>query len=461
MDRQAAVWTRARSGLLAALGLALLGLLRPIGADARPEAPANPNAGSLEIRSVAGPLGRGTATSDTVGMLIRSAAGHAGRGDIALADADLRRALRADPTDDRPARALDVLYRQSDAAIPIDQAAVDAALEQLGPGFRVSRTRHFVVLSDCDPRWTRSRERLLERAYRAVRRFADRVGVRSHPPEHRMLCVLIDDHDRYEAFARAHDGVTAHWVAGYYASASNRVVFYHDRSSPSVRAAYARLERFEAAIAEGKSRQLEAERAGDADAARAIGEQVRRLAAHADARRLDLDAESERISTAKTVHEAAHLAAFNCGLQSRARTYPFWITEGLATGFETGDPDRPFGPDRAEPHREADIGEAVAAGRVLPLRDFVRVVDASSYDRDSASALYAQAYGVFRYAARTEPQSLGAFLELVAAERPGRIDADRLGELFRMAFGDETAFERSWLAFERDRIRRSAPAGGG
>ncbi len=326
-----------------------------------------------------------------------------------------------------------------------DAEAIRSTLAQLGPGFHVTETRHFVVISDCDAQWRSRREALLERTYRQVTRFAARIGVPTRPPASKLMCVMLQDHDAYEAFGRAHDRIHHHWVAGYYAAEPNRVVLYDDRTNPGLLEAERKLEALERKAEEARAR------ASDLDGRPPAAE----LEAHAAKIEAFVRDERARLGTsvdvrseAKTIHEAAHLVAFNCGLQSRSHRYPMWVTEGLATSFETDDPERPFGPDRPYEHREAQFRDALDAGAIEPLGAFLgRTRPDGAAER--ADAQYAQSYALFRYLARFHRDELGALLRDIAAEPPGEISASRHVELFERRLGPVGPLERRWLRHER------------
>lgn len=361
--------------------------------------------------------------------LIAAARARIDAGEFAAADALLRRALRMDLKDPRPADLLREIYEGRDVRLPLDHPAVSAAVSQLGPAAWTTETEHFVIVSNADRDWTRERAALLEVAYDEVHRFGARLGVRMHPPEFRLVCVLVADHGQYEALAKRHDNVHAHWVLGYYASGSNRVVFYDDSTGPAFAAARARLDHIRAGITRG-----------DRDARIAVEDEAARIgAAAAD------------VSTAKTVHEAAHLVAYNCGIQSRARRAPFWFTEGLATNFESPTCRGRLGPESPVEAREREFDEIVAAGNLVPLEQFVGLLEAPESDRERVGVMYSQAYALFRYLARAEKEALGAFTRDLLAEPAGETTPERMRALFRARFGAPELVERRWLRFETAR----------
>jgi len=320
-----------------------------------------------------------------------------------------------------------------------DERAVAETLRLLGPGFTRHETRHFVVLSDTDLSWTRVRATLLERTRDQYFRVARQLAVPVVEHEHKLVCVLFDDPGRYAAFARAQDGLAAGWVAGYYATAANRVVFYNDENAPGLRRALERLEEYEA---EAEARRVRAREAEGADRAFA-----RRLLASADDLERRIDEERARLSDhagdvaiAKTVHEAVHLLAFNTGLQSPDRDYPFWLSEGLAASFETVTPNAAFGPAHPSATRDARLADRSADW--MPLADLVARTSAPAEDADVAEAMYDQSYALFTYLYRYERDALGDYIRAFGDLAPGPVPARRQLELFERHFGDPRRLDR-------------------
>jgi hypothetical protein len=190
--------------------------------------------------------------------------------------------------------------------LSVDTAALEATQVLLGEGFRRADTSHFVVLSDCDTAWTNTRAQVLERTRDQYFRVAKRMGVLVVPHERKLLCVFFKDHEMYRAFARTHDRVEAAWVAGYYSTAANRIVFFNEASAPGYEDAGAQLDTYRARV-----RSLREQ----ADAARANGQAVlaERFGTQAD----DLE---ERIRSAGK--EAQRSCRRGIDAEDRARVHP-------------------------------------------------------------------------------------------------------------------------------------------
>ncbi|MEQ9616874.1 MAG: DUF1570 domain-containing protein [Phycisphaerales bacterium] len=318
------------------------------------------------------------------------------------------------------ARELRALHEDGRAAVPLDVEAVGALEAILGDAFYRVETPWFIVLSDNDETWTAARAGVLERAARQYRRTMDDLGLVWLPPESRLVCVLFAHHDDFVAFAREHDNVQASWVAGYYATGTNRAAFYDESTSPAVVRAAGRLDE----VDENATR----------DAKRDIHEA-----------RKDLENHARETSIEKTVHEAVHMLAFNCNLQRRSRSYPFWFTEGLATSFETEDPRHAFGPTV----EQADIDDALALahadGKLVPMRELIAVTDPKSESAERASVMYAQSNSFFRYLFRFERDGLATYARALWHAEPRELTGDEHAALFAAHLGDVDKLERRWI----------------
>lgn len=412
----------------------------------------------LPPRALAQPTVRlefsGTSPPATGGdALFRRANEAAERRDFAAADDLYRRAWEDPATRALAATGLKALHRTPGFKLSADPDVVAATLTRLGRGFARRDTPHFVILSDCDLRWTQARGDILERTWAQFFRVADRLGLDACPPKHRLLCILFNQRDDYLAFGAARDGLKSPWVGGYYANASNHVVFYNDASSPAQVAAAEKLATARELSRKAREKAAQVRRDGDEDHA------IRLLTA-ADEHDIRIRDEERRlagltadVSTSKTIHEAIHLLAFNTGVQLRDREYPFWLTEGLATAFETDRPTAAFGPDRsAYPKRLEDYRRLLAEGKLPPLANLILVNDVSRVEADTVETLYSQSHALFAYLYSRDPAALGRYIKLLSESRHG--GAAEHAALFSSTFGDPSEVEKQMKASISDRPRR-------
>lgn len=366
------------------------------------------------------------------------------RGDYAGADALYRIAL-ADPEQRTVASArLHALHELNQFKLPIDDNAVIELQGWLGHRFTRYETEHFVVLSDAGRQGALSRGRTMERARHQYFRVMDKLGSPIVPPKSKLLCVYFSMHSDYARFASDRDNVDTGWIAGYYTGVGNRVVFYDDATSPRFTQARGVIGEYETTLAQAQERMTDARRGRDRESAEQLAAYTEDLQQRIRSESKRLDEEADRVAESKTIHETIHLLAFNSGLQSRARLYPFWFTEGLASSFETEQPGSSFGPDRPTPRRVAEFSEALDDGRAIPLAALVRMTEAGhghSHAR-AAEALYAQAHALFVYLFEHEREAMTAYVDSLLSESPGQISGERHAALFEAAFGDPAALER-------------------
>jgi len=319
-----------------------------------------------------------------------------------------------------PAEALRRLHEQGLVSLEPDEASIESLREELGAGFYRVETDWFVALSDCDEVWTAARAGVLERTARQFRNMMERLGVEWTPPEHKLVCVLFAEHAEFARFAKERDGVEATWVSGYYTTSNNRTAFYDESTSPAVRRAMARLREAETSSSRDPSVTMRDARA-------------------------ELERHAREASIAKTVHEAIHMLAFNCGLQRRSRSYPFWFTEGLAGSFETTEPRHNFGPTIEQDGVRRQLRAFVADGRLMDMTALIGIVDAKGVDSDVASVMYAMSNSFFRYLYRFEREGLAGYARALWHAEARELRADEHVALFREHVGDEQRLARRWL----------------
>ncbi len=380
--------------------------------------------------------------------LLHQARAAAAAGDHPGADALLRRIPHSDALFESAASELWSLYDRGGATLPVDEEALSQTASRLGAEFVRSETVYFVILSNCDRQWTAGKAQLLERSLHQFRRMMDRLGLPPTPPRFKMECVLFADHAAFQAFARTHDSIDIGWVAGYYATLSNRCVFYDDRTGPAFESAESRLAEYEALAREAEMEARIATRERQPQHAEALSSKARQLRAHVAEQRRNLREQARSASQSKTIHEAIHLISFNCGLQTRSHQFPFWVTEGLAVCFETDDASSAFGPDRATEQREREFAQARTDGLLIPLEAFVQMNQIPPDDAEAAGAMYAQAYALFRYLFRHQREALAGYFRDVTSRPGGYVAPREQLRLFEARFGRAADLERAWARHE-------------
>ena len=281
--------------------------------------------------------------------------------------------------------------------------------------FAEFETRRFVVLSDGKPGWSRQQGQLLERTYHQFHRYTRRIGIEPQPLRYKLVCVLFQEYDDYRQFAKSHDDVTADWISGYYSPKHDRIVFYNIETNPDYAwARPAQDQRSELAIARGR-----------------------------------LNEEYEAAAVATTIHEAIHQLTFHTKVQSAQIQNPLWISEGLATAFETDKPGETFGPDREYPARREQFKRLLDDGDVIPLRELVTYTQRPNNQDETIAAVYHESYALVTWLSRFRAAELRKYLESLRNEPPGRPSAKRHLQLFEKAFGDVDRLDRAWQRYEK------------
>lgn len=331
-------------------------------------------------------------------------------GRLLQADDWLRAAWRSRATRRQASDMLWDLERRTAGQLEPDEAEVSEAMRQLGAGFLRHETAHFIVLSDADIEWVRTRTALMERTRHQFYRVAARLGIPVVPHKHKLLCILIDSYEKYAEFALAQDNLDAPWIAGYYSLPHNRVVFYNDLNGPAFAPALGRARQ------DRRLKRTGSTLAAEDDRARGIEKQA-----------LDF-------SASKTAHETVHLLSFNSGLQNATKTYPIWLSEGLATCFEAIPASGAFGPEGMALSRQAALETLASTGRLMPLERLVTLGSVPAEEPDAIEQIYAQGHALFTHLYQRRRDALATYIQAFGDATRAPTPEEQLA-LFESCFG--------------------------
>lgn len=158
--------------------------------------------------------------------------------------------------------------------ITADEAA-KRLLSELPAEFRVYQTAHFVICHNTTDAYVEWVGSLFEQAYTGFYAYWKNKGRDLEESRFPLTAVVFANQRSFAEFARPDVGDLVDAVIGYYSLQSNRMITYF------------------------------------------------------------LENAERRIAT--LVHEAVHQLSYNSGLQRRMADNPYWVSEGLATFFETPD----------------------------------------------------------------------------------------------------------------------------
>lgn len=310
----------------------------------------------------------------------------------------------------------------------------EALANEFGEGTYLRVTPHYLLVYDTPHAWADSRAQLLERAHEAYYRVMGQAGFVPKPIDGRLVGVLFNEHRDYLAYGHDRDGIDVSSAGGYYSPLSNRIAMFNTQSSPQLAKQRRQIAQLEQTI--DRATQL-ADAAGQAgDMTRAAHYRQLKIQAlnHVSLLRNQVQRGAGLNNISQTIHEATHQLAFNSGIQSRRAMNPFWLSEGLATNFETMSPAVPFGPGQDNLVRRRALREAAKAGKLEALSSFVRRVQLDGVDDDQRERLYAQAWGLFSFLFETRRDPLRHYMQDVAAGRGGG-SGEQLAAHFEKIFG--------------------------
>lgn len=272
-------------------------------------------------------------------------------------------------------------------------------LNELPPDFRIHHSKNYVVAYNTTRTYAEWTSSLLERLQRAFIAYWKKQGCAVKPPEQPLMVLVFSDQSAYAAYSKKDLGAAVGNVIGYYNLETNRIMMY------------------------------------DLTGMQAFGDS--RGSLH-DITHLLSQPEAEPL-VATIVHEATHQISFNCGLQKRLVANPYWMSEGLATYFET--------PDLGSSRSWSGIGKLnysrwdlfrqnYDAGKNVPLKRMV-VDDKLFQTPETAVDSYAQAWAWNYFLIRWRPKQYAAYLKTIAA-KPLLIEdsPEKRVQEFQQHFGD-------------------------
>ncbi len=294
--------------------------------------------------------------------------------------------------------------------IPSDAEALSGALiDELGDGFKVHTTAHYVIAYNTSRAYAQWCGALYERLYSSFYTYWKHRGVELKEPEQPLVAVVFDTKANYTRYARPELGDAVTSIIGYYNLQKNRVAMFDLTSTSAHRGRLGTSAQINAVLAKPQAFDM----------------------------------------VATIIHEATHQLAFNSGLHQRLADIPLWFSEGFAMYFET--------PDLTSRRGWAGIGD-VNRPRLVRFRQSLRTRKAGSLEamlssdepfRNTKTALnaYAEAWALHYYLIKRYPDEYDVYLKMLSEKGPLLSDTpeERIRQ-FRAAFGvDLDTLEREFL----------------
>jgi hypothetical protein len=248
---------------------------------------------------------------------------------------------------------------------------------------------------------------LLDLAYERFHGVFSNIGFAVDTPKEKLTWICFDDSSRFKKYTLKADKADLSWLSSYYSTKTNIV----------------------AIVKSGKITNL----------SRHSLSRTHESGGDILAINMAPDSQNEA-DTVRFTHEAAHQLAFNTGLQKRGIMYPFWVSEGLATMFETALSDS------CDKIRGGRLVEMRKHERLCKLSEFVTITSPPA-DAELQKDFYAQAWGLFEFLSKYHKNDLVKYFAGLYSQKQGpRGKAALYGE-FVASFGPIEKLEKSWQDF--------------
>jgi hypothetical protein len=295
----------------------------------------------------------------------------------------------------------DQIIARASAGEPFRPLASAALVKQmkseLGNGFDVVSTRHYVICTSGRRQYAQWCGNLFERLFSSFHTYWKLRGVKLSEPEFPLVAIVLRDEKEFAAFATKDAGADAATAKGYYSIGTNRMVLYD--------------------LTAGAGGQP----ADEAEVAASLA--------------------AVPLNVATVIHEATHQIAFNSGMHVRYADNPLWLVEGMAMYFETPDLSSRIGWKKAgelNDHRLDQFRDFLSARRAGDSLESLIGADARFNDAATMPDAYAEAWVLSYYLINKRKEAYVGYLKTLAAKPRLVFDtpAERLAE-FRAAFGDD------------------------
>lgn len=294
--------------------------------------------------------------------------------------------------------------KEGKSTLPAASTAAPGVLPVwLAGDFSTSLTDHFCVAHDAGSVEAIRLAGRLEYAFEHFRLFFEQFGFELQAPRERLSWISFTDRDDFSHYAKRADSMDLSRLSGYYSAKTNRVVI----------------------VGTPLKTPLSVQRAATVDTAGDIAAMA---------------GDDDPNHFVKISHELAHQLAFNTGLQKRGVMYPIWVSEGLATQYET----KLSYCQSSNTARSSRLSEMRTYGRLIPLEELI-VATRLPAQQYLCEDLYAEAWGFFNFLLEKHPQQLKQYLSTLYNGKSGFRDSGILGQEFMECFGPVDQLRSEWF----------------
>lgn len=293
------------------------------------------------------------------------------------------------------------------------EQVAEAALQELGPTFRVRRTNNYVICYDTSAAYAEWCGALYERLNSAFYSYWENQGVKLAESEFPLVAYIFKDKPTFARFCQPEIGPSIHSMIGYYSIRTNRVSMF------------------------------------DLTGLAANGSRVTTTAARIN--QILRRPQAER-TVATIVHEATHQLAYNSGLQTRFADNPDWVSEGLAVYFETPDLTSRKGWRNVGGVNRFNLTHFRRYQASRPADSLRSLLTDDSRFRQSATAraAYGEGWALNYFLIRTRRKEYSAYLAELARQTPlvDQTAEERIG-MFTTHFGSPEEVDQAFLRYMR------------
>lgn len=270
----------------------------------------------------------------------------------------------------------------------------------------IYRTDHFFLVSEKESATSPALGSSLEGIRAKIREAMAARGLMLEDADDPLLWVCFDDREQYRQYALDVEHASPVFRDAFYSTRTNRVVLFNGQLPVRV------------------------------------GTPVHLTGYNEEAAPEHRPASNERIVV--LTHEMTHQLAYNSGLQKRGVMYPLWVSEGLATYFESCSLAKTG--RVASQGRKARLVEMTREGRLLPLYELAVLAGPGALGRSPAD-VYAQCWGFMGFLLEHHDDELSAYLGDLRDTPQGRRSSTALRRQFVTHFGSIDTLEQSWHDF--------------
>lgn len=281
-------------------------------------------------------------------------------------------------------------------------------VQEMGPGFQSLISERYVLCTNAAEPYARWCGALLERLATAFRAYWKQRGFATIDPPFPLVAVIFQRQVEFAEFATGDAGPDVATVPGYFSIPTNRIVL-RDLTESS------------------------------------RGQPVR------SAEEIEQRLGTAQYNVATMIHEATHQIAFNCGLHTRLADNPLWLTEGMATYFETPDLRSKSGWNTAgkvNRPRLQRFKEFLSQRRAPDSLETLVKNDARMTNAETAEDAYAESWALTYFLIRKQAAAYVKYLTQISLKEPLELATmdQRLAE-FQAAFGDFGRLDADFLRY--------------